>query len=100
MTRFEHHQPRRKQRVLYLAEDVDLVAPADEGDVGALLDDLGLADLHLVVPDGHLLHGRAVQDLRLEEDHRVGAAYTGQQQALRVGGATVCMCEMAAEGDM
>lgn len=57
--------------------------------MGALLDDLGLADLHLVVADGHLLHRRAVQDLGLEEDHRVGAAYTGQQQALRVGGATV-----------
>ncbi len=36
----------------------------------------------------YLLNSRAVKDLRLEEDDRVRAAYTGQQQALGIRRAT------------
>lgn len=48
-----------------------------DGQVGALAEDLGRRERQLVVARWDLLDGRAIQDLGLEEEDRVGVADGG-----------------------
>ena len=52
-------------------------AVADDGEVGAGLDDLGFAQGQLVGFDGDVFDGGAVEDLGFHEDYRVVAEYGG-----------------------
>ena len=62
------------------------VRPGDDGDVTAGAHDPRLADRDHVIVEFRHLAGMAVQHFVFEEDHRIGIADRGLQQALVVGG--------------
>src|SRR5215210_4858335 len=72
-----------RERVRGPQAQVDLTAVGDEGDVGALAGDAGLAEGHGVVPVFDLAFG-AVKGAGFEEDHGVGVPDRRQHHALDV----------------
>lgn len=65
-----------------------LGAPGHHGDVVAFVEHFGFRQRQGVVLYGHVLDRLPIQDLRLEEYHRIRVAYARQQQALGLYGRT------------
>lgn len=66
--------------------DMHLSAPSDHSDIGALDEYFGLGQWQRIVFDWHIFDGLTIQDLGLEEDHRIGVANACQEQAFGLNG--------------
>ena len=79
----------------YFAGDAELLCPAYghadlaqlhsiayDGDIGAFLHDLSLAERYLIVLDGNILLGDSVEDFGFEEQARVVCSDAREQEAL------------------
>ena len=67
-----------------LVEDMDLSAPANDGDVLTFTNDTSLSERHLIVADGDLFNSLTIQPLGLEENDRIGVANARQQKSLGI----------------
>lgn len=66
--------------------NVHLSAPGNNGQIAALLQHLGLRQRYRVVLDGHVLDRLTIENLRLEEYHRIRIANARQEQAFGLHG--------------